>query len=208
MISHLFTVPAIDTAAMSEDELLTKSNEWYTPARYVDAARAVMGSIDVDPASCERANRTVKARRYYTEQEDGLSHSWDLDGVPSKVWLNPPYKARKDLGKKEGAYQLWVPKLVGEYDKGRVAQAILLLPWHHDRKWFQTLFRFPLCFCDHQILFKRPGRVPYHLYHALFFAYLGMRIDAFTEVFSEFGPVGTFVQARHRIQQLQLEVAP
>jgi hypothetical protein len=35
--------------------------EWYTPARLVEAARAVLGTIDLDPTSCEVAQRLVKA---------------------------------------------------------------------------------------------------------------------------------------------------
>lgn len=39
----------------------SQSNEWFTPARYVEAAREVLGSIDLDPASCEAGNRIVQA---------------------------------------------------------------------------------------------------------------------------------------------------
>jgi hypothetical protein len=42
-------------------------NEWYTPANYIEASRMVMGSIDLDPASSETANRTVCATAYYTK---------------------------------------------------------------------------------------------------------------------------------------------
>jgi hypothetical protein len=53
-------------------------NEWYTPSRYVDAGRRVLGAIDLDPASCARANETVKASIYWTKADDGLKQPWNI----------------------------------------------------------------------------------------------------------------------------------
>ena len=61
------------------------SPEWYTPSAFVEAARAVMGGIDVDPASHKEANRTVRAMLYYDETHNGLTKSWF-----GRVFLNPP----------------------------------------------------------------------------------------------------------------------
>ena len=60
--------------------------ERYTPAQYIEAARRVLGEIDLDPASCEVAQRTVKAVEYFTAKDDGLEQEWH-----GRVWLNPPY---------------------------------------------------------------------------------------------------------------------
>src|SRR4051812_17263875 len=96
-----------------------KSNEWYTKACYLDAARKVMGDIDLDPASCELANKTVKAKRYYTKKEDGLKQAWH-----GRVWCNPPFRRREDgYG---SSIELFTRKLVDEYKAGNVTQAILL----------------------------------------------------------------------------------
>lgn len=76
------------------------SVEHYTPAEIVDAARATMGGIDLDPASCTFANRTVKAAAIFTapividgreEWPGGFVRPWTTsDGRPSRVFLNPP----------------------------------------------------------------------------------------------------------------------
>ncbi len=68
--------------------LLSKSVEWYTPTLYIKAAREVMnGIIELDPASCEIANRVVQASRYYDIKINGLLQPWKA----RSLWLNPPY---------------------------------------------------------------------------------------------------------------------
>jgi hypothetical protein len=64
----------------------TGENEWFTPKEYIDRARAVLGAIDLDPATHEQAQTIVQAAHYFTKDDDGLAHEWH-----GRVWLNPPY---------------------------------------------------------------------------------------------------------------------
>ena len=51
-------------------------DEWYTPGDIIERARAVLGEIDLDPASNAHAQKTVRAKRFYTKDDDGLSKPW------------------------------------------------------------------------------------------------------------------------------------
>lgn len=61
-------------------------NEWYTPPNIIQSARVVMGTIDLDPATSEKANEVVKASKIFTINNSGLEQEWH-----GNVWLNPPY---------------------------------------------------------------------------------------------------------------------
>ena len=90
-------------------------NEAYTPKEYIDMIISVMGCINLDPASCAKANTVVRAAQYFTADDDGMSYPWS-----GNVWLNPPYN---------DAYGVmgWVSNFIDEYKYGRMAQGIILV---------------------------------------------------------------------------------
>ena len=166
----------------------TKSNEWYTPSLYIEAARKVLGCIDLDPASCALANETVKATRYFTKMDDGLAQAWS-----GKTWLNPPYSLegtpRGMVSPRESIVKLWIQRLIAEYKGGHVSEAILLTKADPKQRWFQPLWEFLICFVPGKILFNRPDAPPEGHMFGSCLIYLGPNEERFIEVFSELGNV-------------------
>jgi ParB family chromosome partitioning protein len=94
----------------------------------IDAAEEAMGGrIELDPASCELAQETVRAERYYSWCDDGLPQSWDAE----RLWLNPPYT--------RGLIAPWIDKLLREVELRRVGLAICIVNTSSSTLWWQDL---------------------------------------------------------------------
>lgn len=65
---------------------LSETNEHQSPPWIVEGARETLRGIDLDPATTSAANElSVKAKRIYTINDDGLSKFW-----MGRIFLNPP----------------------------------------------------------------------------------------------------------------------
>ena len=151
------------------------SDEWYTPAWILAAARAVLGQIDLDPASCAMAQEVVQAASYWTRSDDGLQQAWH-----GRVWLNPPYSAPDEF----------VTKLHNEYLHGNVHEALVLLNNATETKWFQLLLgRFPVCFLNRRLAFWRHDHADVGARQGQAVFYLGPDQAEFERVFGQYGVV-------------------
>jgi len=152
-------------------------NEWYTPAAFIEAARQVMGEIDLDPASSEIANRTVQAARYFTAEDDGLAHDWPV----CRIWMNPPYA--------QPLISQFSNKIAEAADAG--AEAIVLVNNATETAWFQRMLQSAsaLCFPEKRVRFLDPDGNPGAPLQGQALLYFGSNVSTFTGKFSEFGGV-------------------
>jgi len=173
------------------------SPEWYTPSPFVEAAREVMGGIDLDPASHVEANITVKAANYFTAEDDGLMQAWY-----GRVFLNPP----------GGLVAEFWGRLVDSRHAQLIDQAIWI---GYSLEQLQTLqcsgarrtpLDFPLCVPKKRIAFveneaKKAARIAKLIAagktpnqtsspsHSNYIVYMGDRVNEFGRVFAQFGQV-------------------
>lgn len=155
------------------------NNEWYTPADYIEAARAVMGSIDTDPASSEIANRTVKAATFYTADDDGRAKPWR-----GNVWMNPPYAQPLIAGFAEA--------VASKFESGEIQQACVLVNNGTETGWFQRMLSVAsaVCFPRSRIRFIDPAGNPSGApLQGQAVLYMGENRTAFAAAFSEKGVV-------------------
>lgn len=153
-------------------------NEWYTPREFIDAARTVLGRIDLDPATSERANEVVQAEFIYTAEDDGLSKDWG-----GRVWMNPPYAAEL-IGR-------FTEKLKAEYLAEHVIAAICLVNNATETQWFQSLASVAtaICFPERRIRFWNPSGQPGAPLQGQAFLFIGTDPSAFIRVFAPLGIV-------------------
>ena len=148
------------------------NNEWYTPKEYIEAARKVMGTIDLDPASCEIANKIVQAKTFYTAEDNGLLKPWF-----GNVWLNPPYSA--DL----------IGKFAEKAAQEEYKQAIILVNNATETVWFNTLIQVAsaVVFPSSRVKFYMPDGKTGAPLQGQAVIYIGETPNTFIEIYSQFG---------------------
>ncbi len=142
--------------------------EWYTPPEIMGVVRLLLGEIELDPASCETANKIVGAKRFFSKSDDGLSQDWKAE----TLWLNHPFskgekackvaiKRSKELGKvvyncdknicSERGYHIdhdlagnadWIKKLVAEFEAGNFKKGVNITFASTSETWFKPLLNY------------------------------------------------------------------
>lgn len=152
-------------------------NEWYTPAKLIESARHVMGSISLDPATSEIANKTVGAESFFTKDDNGLEKQWH-----GNVWMNPPYA--------QPLMNQFAEKLISELDN--INQAIALVNNATETKWLQSWLGKcdAVCFPSSRIKFLDPqGNATGAPLQGQAILYFGQNKSLFSAEFSQYGAV-------------------
>jgi hypothetical protein len=154
----------------------TGDNEWFTPAEYVEAARLVLETIDLDPATHPKAQEWIRATQYFTRAENGLEQEWH-----GRVWLNPPY-GRGEIGP-------FIDKLVREIEAGHVTAVVLLTHSYTDTEWFHDVMSViqTICFTKGRVKFQDEAGDPCAPTQGQVFFYYGPDVEEFVEIFKVFG---------------------
>lgn len=165
----------------------SESNEWYTPARYVEVVRAFFGGeIDLDPCSSIAAQKTVKANMYFSLNdagEDALTLPW----YAKNVFMNPPYGKVRN----ESQAGLFCQALIERHMDEQFPEAVILVNSCTGAKWFQPLFDESINFVDHRIHYDVPPGVNKKSQPVKdnVFVYVGNRVVEFQTYFKDFGRI-------------------
>lgn len=108
------------------------NDQYFTPEHLIRAVKQVLGTIELDPASCKLANRTVQAKEIYTASDNGLERMWF-----GKVFCNPPSKAGDPTAKPH----LWAKRMALEYETQGITEGLLLVKSVLGYKWYEQLYQ-------------------------------------------------------------------
>lgn len=177
--AETYYLPSLRPASDKKAHVSNNSGEieWYTPPEFIECARRALGSIDLDPCTSKLAQKYIKARKFYTQETDGLSKRWS-----GNVWMNPPYKS--------GLVGDFVSKLLRHFSDAEVKQAIVLVNNATDTQWFQELAEQAnvICLVGGRLKFLdaagEPANTPLQ---GQCFVYLGDRVAKFANEFSSLG---------------------
>ena len=156
------------------------SDDWHTPGEYVDDAREVMGSINLDPFSSLEANEFVQADRVLTLADDALITPW-ADPKTRTVWMNPPYG--------RGMMTKAIARFLDQYNQGAFEQAVVLTNAATDTYWYHDMLKASVAVCQTlgRIAFISGDKELSGNTKGQAFFYFGLTHDKFRATFSKHG---------------------
>jgi len=163
---------------MTDHKLINQDSgdfEYYTPQPIIEAAILTMGRIDLDPASSETANYRIKAIRFYSIENDGLSLPWI-----GRIWMNHPFSRTGN--------PLWINKLVSEFENGNIISSCNITYASTSEQWFQPLLKHPQCFLSPRTNYLLPnGTLKRGVTKGSVVTYLGPDPQRFKKYFNHLG---------------------
>lgn len=161
----------------------SRTDMWFTPIDIIERARRVLGEIDLDPASCAEANERVKAAKYYTEAENGLTLPWY-----GKIFCNPP---GGKTGNKSNTVLFW-QKLMDSDFEDAIFLCFSLEAMQTTQQAGNGVASYAFCVPRRRIAFDKPdgtrGKAPSH---SNCIVYVHRRVDASAKFVAEFEDLGT-----------------
>ena len=164
----------------------SKSRDWGTPKKYVDAVRKVFGgTIDLDPCSNEYSIVNAKTE-YHLPEHDGLKESWNYH----TIYINPPYGLDKEHGT---SIKHWLYRCADAHIKYGSEVLALVPVATNTGHWKKYIWPRATAVCflyDTRLRFLVNGQdkgkgAPM----SCAMVYWGMNYDRFFEVFLEFGAI-------------------
>ncbi len=154
----------------------------YTPRYVLTAARAALGTIDLDPASSARAQAVVHAATWAgldhpdPERRNGLLIPW-----VGRVWCNPPFS--------DGNLLRFTEQLLTAYHAGDVTAACILTLSDCSTQYSQLLRMAATASCwpARRINFHQPGKRGGNPNRPTLIWYLGSSPGRFVAAFSAIG---------------------
>nr|WP_136251422.1 DNA N-6-adenine-methyltransferase [Ningiella ruwaisensis] len=158
------------------------SDAWFTPKKYINLVKRVIGDIELDPFSSAQANEVVGALRFFDESSDAFKQKWFE--TPGTVFMNPPYSRQ--------LINASIACFIQHLKAGEISEAIVLVNNATETKWFQHLLdeSAALCLVSKRIAFEnRDGKHVSGNTRGQAFLYFGSNVRAFKRVFKTEGAV-------------------
>lgn len=198
---------------MNNSQLINQDSgntEHYTPGDIMAVVHEMFPVIELDPASCKKANETVKAERFFTAKQNGLTKQWKA----KTLWMNHPFskgelackpnckkKACKDpLYSKFRGHCItedipsnldWVNYLLDQHEKGNIGESLNITFCNSSEAFCQKLLKAgKSCFINGRVQFNdHKGNKTNGAPKGCFITYIGQRKEEFEIIFSKIGVV-------------------